>query len=63
MVCKGWARTDSTSNVLVHLPRQVVSWTGSEQRVGGPNHKGMLAAARTKQRKTTATASHRKVDS
>lgn len=43
--------THSTGNVLVHLPRQVVSRTGSEERVGCPNHKGVLVAAGTKQRR------------
>lgn len=43
--------TQSTGNVLAHLPRQVVSRTGSEERVGCPNHKGVLVAAGTKQRR------------
>lgn len=43
--------TQTTGNVLVHLPRQVVSRTGSEERVGCPNHKGVLVAARTKQKR------------
>lgn len=43
--------TQSTGNVLVHLPRQVVSRTGSEERVGCPNHKGVLVAAGMKQRR------------
>lgn len=43
--------THSTGNVLVHLPRQVVSRRGSEERVACPNHKGVLVAARMKQRR------------
>ena len=35
----------STVSWLVHLPRQVVSWRGSEERVGCPHHKGVLVAA------------------
>lgn len=46
--------THSTGNVLVHLPHQVVSRTGSEERVGCPNHKGVLVAAGTKQRRQTS---------
>lgn len=41
--------THSTGSSLVHLPHQVVSRTGSEERVGSPNHKGVLVAAGMKQ--------------
>lgn len=44
-------QTHSTGNVLEDLPCQVVSRTGSEQSVGCPNHKGVLVAAGTKQRR------------
>lgn len=48
----GHNHTDTAQAMSWHnLPRQVVSRTGTEERVGCPNHKGVLVAAGMKHRR------------
>jgi hypothetical protein len=44
-----------------HLPRQVVSGRGCEERAWGPHHKGMLVAGKRKQTRQQTTVRLKKV--